>query len=672
MPVTSKHSVNRSLTRRIPLRAVLVVPFVLQIFAAVGLTGYFSFRNGQSAVENLANQLMDKTSRLVTQHLDDYLKKAQQINNINASALEQGLLKHRDFPGIGRFFWSHLQSFNVGFINYALTTGEYAGAGSLEENQFLIAEDSPATGGKIHLHATDAQGNRTRVVLAHDFNPHEEGWYSASVQHGRSMWGQVYLWSGRPEIISIAAGRPVYDRNHQLIGAVGVDLILSDISKFLQNINVSPSTEVAIFERTGEIIASSSLEKPYRMVNNVAERLNILDSKDPRLQKTAQYLKQRFGEWSLIKTPQVLEFNINNENQFVRVIPVQDDQGLDWLVTIVVPESDFMAQITTNTRTTLLLCFGSFVIAILLGIYTSRWISRPILKLQQTSEAIAAGELDRTVDVKGIDELEGLARSFNQMATQLKTSFTRLEDRVAERTLELQQAKEMADNANQAKSDFLANMSHELRTPLNGILGYAQILQRSEPLTTKGRNGVDVIYQCGSHLLTLINDVLDLSKIEARKLELDPSVLHLPAFLHSVVEICQIRAEQKELQFFYHFDDALPDAVIADEKRLRQVLINLLGNAVKFTDCGSVSFRVERLVAKSDTSRVSDPPKIRFSVNDTGVGMTPEQVEKIFLPFEQVGDVKKQSEGTGLGLSISQKIVSLMHSEIRVQSTPAD
>ncbi len=228
-----------------------------------------------------------------------------------------------------------------------------------------------------------------------------------------------------------------------------------------------------------------------------------------------------------------------------------------------------------------------------------------------------------------------------------------------------QAARAEAEKANQAKSEFLANMSHELRTPLNGILGYAQILKRDKTLSAAQLDGLNIIQHSGEHLLTLINDILDLSKIEAGKMELYPTDFYLPGFLQSIAGIIRMRAEQKDIAFSYETVTPLPQAVRADEKRLRQVLLNLLGNAVKFTDKGYVAFRIADLSAAGATSANC---RLKFEIEDSGVGMTPEQLSRLFQPFEQVGDVRRRAEGTGLGLAISRKLVQAMGSDIHVQS----
>lgn len=680
---------------RLPLRVILVVPFVLQILTAVGLVAFFSFKNGQQAVRSLASQLMDSTTQRVDSELKSYLKLPKQLLDATAKAVLTNQLDLSNPREKELYFWRQSSAFeSISYIGYLLPDGSATGAGRWINPKEVTLYEHHARNNLSQEYSSDQYGRRSQELQRYFADPLDINQSYAEVKYRRGFsWGAVYEYAGKnltinPNLssevaqaitdsnyyVALGAIYPLFDKNNKISGMLSVDLQLDHISKFLQNLKISPSGYIFIVERNGQLIASSGQQLVFaKLGDQKTLRYNVSNIPDSIIRNTAQKVQQKFGNFQSIYQGHTFMASINQRQQFVQVTPWQDPDGIDWLIIITVPESDFMEAIDANTRMSLWLCFGTAVIVTVLSICTANWITNPVFSLQRASNAIASGNLNLLIKESKIVELQGLAQSFNQMATQLKHSFEILEDRVAERTAELEAAKIAADAANHAKSEFLANMSHELRTPLNGILGYAQILARSKTLTDKDLHGIDVIYQCGSHLLTLIEDILDLAKIEARKLELDPKPVHLETFLQGVIEICRVRADQKNIEFYYQPDPNLPTGILVDEKRLRQVLINLMGNAIKFTDYGSVTLMINRVV--SDSSHQSqldlttqDHCCLEFKVIDTGIGIAPKDIQKLFRSFEQVGESGRKAAGTGLGLAISQKIVSLMGGMIQIKS----
>jgi signal transduction histidine kinase len=303
----------------------------------------------------------------------------------------------------------------------------------------------------------------------------------------------------------------------------------------------------------------------------------------------------------------------------------------------------------------------------------SRRLTRPLTTLSAAMARAEQGEVQVRTAVEGPSDIQFMAQAFNRMIAalqergeELQSHRDRLEELVHDRTTELQEAKERAEVASQAKSDFLARMSHELRTPLNAILGYAQILKMDRSLTERQLACLNTIHGSGEHLLVLIVDILDLARIEAGKIDLRPAPIATRAMATMLDDIIRVKAAEKQLTFLVDCSDDLPAMLTVDEKRLRQVLLNLLSNAVKFTQHGVVRLGMRVLERQDEPRRV----KVRFEVQDSGVGIRAEDQARIFDPFEQAGDARSRAAGTGLGLSISRQLVRLMGGDLHLESAP--
>ncbi len=382
-------------------------------------------------------------------------------------------------------------------------------------------------------------------------------------------------------------------------------------------------------------------------------------------------------------------------HQFTQTRDVLRDGKVIGQVEVEIDSGQFDAELARQRRLLTLTVLGQLLLSLVLivGLLNARLLA-PIRRLMRDSDKLARRDLavpfrwhrddelgslgaglERTRQaLQGLfGELEATNRRLRDDVAQriaiedeLRRNREHLEERIAARTAELSVAKERAEVASLAKTAFLASISHELRTPLNAILGYTQVLRNDRDLSERAAAGLQTIEQSGELLLTLINDILDLSSIEAGKLELYPDSVGVAAFLRTIGDIIRIKTQEKDLVFEVIAGPDLPAAVQVDEKRLRQVLLNLLSNAVKFTHTGRVGLRVALTGERHDSAR------LRFEVADTGIGIAPDALRAIFQPFEQAPDVRRRFGGTGLGLAISQRLLALMGSRIEVDSRPGE
>lgn len=447
-PATVKSAMSNlrdNLQDKVSIRVLLVTAFVVPIVTAVGLTGWLSIRNGQQAVSELAGQLQTETGKRVSTRLDEYLSVPHQINQINLDAVDLDMIELQDFNKLGKYFWKQMKVFNIGYNSFANTDGDFIGVERLDNGNLLINERSQArTKNKLYVYQTDQQGNRTKLDAVKTYDPRDEAWYTDAARVGRPLWSQIYQWEDKPEVLSISSSFPVYNTDKKFLGVISIDLILTQINSFLNSLNVSPSTKVFIVEQNGLIVANSGKQPPYIIAEGKPQRVSAEKSADPLIKATAEHLKASFGTPGNIKSNRLISFDFQGERHFVKVTPWKDQWGLDWRIVVVTAESDFMAQINANTRITIALCGIALVGSTLLGLLASRWLTEPLVRLSQASQAIASGNLDQTVDIEGFGELRVLSRSFNQMVQQLRETFTaletvnkELEQRVAERTATL-------------------------------------------------------------------------------------------------------------------------------------------------------------------------------------------------------------------------------------------
>jgi signal transduction histidine kinase len=721
------------ISQRVPLQTFLTVPFLLQIVAVAGLTGGLSWLNAQKSVYDLTAKLQDEISSGIQLELKTYLEAPQLTTRINNDAVQLGQLNLQDPRSLERHLFTQLTQFkSVSGILIGTAEGTFRAVN--RRGQLRLQKSDRAEAGVVYNFEIDGMGEQGKFLDTYQ-SPSVQAtkWYSAAATARKPTWSPIFQ-TGDNQDLSLNASSPIYDPDTgDLLGVASAGVVLSKINAFLKNLQVSESGLVFVVEHDGKLVGTSASQQVYRKIEGKngrvkLDRINAADSRDPLIKATAQFLVGRYGDFTKVIADQRLNFMNNGDRNFVKVVPFRDELGLDWLIVVVVPENDFMAQINANTRTTFWLSAGAVFVTLLLGVIGSNWVAQPMLRLSRASRAIAEGDLyQRVPEQNPIKEMQVTAHAFNQMAERLTASFEQieaananLEAQVSDRTAQLLQAIEELERLNRIKDDFLSTVSHELRTPMSNIKLSTQMLEinlKRLGLLDSESSSIPRYFQIlkdeGQREINLINNLLDLSRLDAKTDPIMPTVIQLNDWLPEVVKPFIERANSQQQAFYLKIADNLPP-LTTDLAELERILNELLNNACKYTPPGAeitlaarVAGAVEpeleqehwqqehreqehweknrshvpvlytsvqtppahRSTASRTVSHVGAIDRLQISISNSGVEIPDGEHHRIFDKFYRIpsSDPWKHG-GTGLGLALVKGLVERLEGTIEVES----
>ncbi len=587
--------------------------------------------NKEAAISNLKNNLTFIANQKETEFNACFTSVERAVENIGKQVLdtidEKRLLKDKAYEKkymadlsdrISRIASGSKDSVSVYF---RLEQEKYGGKGGV----FLSGSSKT---GFINISPTD-------LTLYSPTNTEHVCWYYAPLWKGSATWLEPYANKNINKYI-LSYVMPLY-RYDEVLGVTGIDINLATIKNISDNLPL---------EECSAILLASDKSLIYD-----TESQNTTNSRE--LSNTIRGLKKFFDAGA----EQFQEFIINEETHF----GIRRDLQNGMTLIISLP----LSVISANQRNLMLKLLVIIILALLIAgfiVYLcDRLILRPVSDLTKASYRLSRGELGIPILYHSNNEIGFLADSIRKMAVQIKEYI----EFIREQTKSEREAKESAINASKAKSDFLANMSHEIRTPINAVLGMDEMILREsndKPILEYAVN----IKKAGNSLLSIINDVLDFSKIESGKMELIPETYDFSSILVDIISIISERAQKKNLDLIININPNIPKLLVGDSFRLKQCIINLLTNAIKYTPDGHILLEVEFKEKSDEEHKIF----LSVTVEDTGIGIKEKDMEKLFSPFERIEESRNRTiEGTGLGMSLVQKILLLMDSHLEVTSS---
>ncbi|MCJ0761704.1 response regulator [Variovorax terrae] len=679
--------------RQFSLRNLLGASLLLLALVPALLVAVLMTRGSTQAVEDLAGKILAQVAQLVQSGTEEHLRQAHDALN--------GLLPERLTPAQAEQARGWLNSpAQFEPMAFALTRlspdapalywgnlrGEYFGVENTADGVRIGIRGPGGAGRKFYLARQPGDRSHPLPGEGTNFEPRSRVWYEGALRAQGRVFSPVQVSASRRQLM-VTLSQPVYDADGSAAGVFGVDLYLQQLANVLRTQRISAHGAAFVVDEKGALVASSAGDALLREAGAVLERRSPRDSANPIIRAGFAALEAAWARRSadsVAVNTELQRLPMGSDALMLVQRPFGESLGLRWTLVVAAPESDFTADITRAWNASLWVIAGLVLLSVLVAAFIAHGIGRRLGRLSLAAEQLGRGEvpvIDQATQIREVrqlsqvlhdsaEQLQGYRAQVQADALALQQANETLEARVIERTAELEASREEALSAARAKAAFLATMSHEIRTPLNGVVGMSTLLAET-PLDAEQRDYLQTIRLSSDQLLAVINDILDFSKIESGKLELEAEPLSLRGAVEEACDIAAPRAREKGLELIIDIPEAdtggLPEAIRGDVTRLRQVLINLVTNAVKFTDTGEVTVQARRLRPDDASGRAI----IEFRVIDTGIGIPAERQAALFEAFTQMDvSTTRKYGGTGLGLAICWRLVELMGGQIGVESEP--
>lgn len=682
--------------KTVSLRRVLVTSLVIFAIVPAGLAAWLMKRGSDEAIGNLAGNVLFNVAARIQTGTEAHLAQGHTaLNGLLSERLSPSQTEHaRDWLRQSALFEPMAfalsrQSPDVPSIYFGTNRGEYFSVDSSDAGTTVVIRGPNDAGLQAFMARRPGDRSRPLAVAQGSFEPRTRGWYQGALTAKGRVFSPLQVVPGKPQLF-VTLSQPVYDTDGGAAGVMGVDLHLQRLSGLLQTQRLSAHGAAYIVDETGMLVAGSAGDALFEDVQGQPVRRSPGRSANPVIRESfaaLQLERARKSEDSVAVNTALQRLPTQGGTLLMVQRPFGESLGLRWTLVVASPENDFTADIGQAWRVALWLIGAMVLLGAGLAFYIANRIGRRLRRLSAAAQKLGKGEVPRIDGGTHLREVMELSRVMHDSAEQLRNyrgevqAKTRaiedanemLEERVAQRTVELLASREEALQAARAKAAFLATMSHEIRTPLNGVVGMSTLLAETA-LDDEQADYLHTIRLSGDQLLAVINDILDFSKIESGKLDLEAEPLSLRNVIEEACDIAASRAREKNLELIVDVAETagagsspvLPGAILGDATRLRQVLINLINNAVKFTEKGEVTVSV-RALPTPDLERA----RLEFRVTDTGIGIPSERMGALFQAFTQVdASTTRKYGGTGLGLAICKRLVELMGGDIGVDSVP--